>query len=243
MSTTFTRTSDDLITSWQLRLKQQLKADGISYRELASRMRTTDAIISKHLNGQTQQESLTFIKRVCEASGYHLHWALFGSSEDSRQSACPWLTRLGIKQWMDTSHRNKSRMEARYIKGWFNFPDDIQLSSNGFVWQIGSSELESFGMDAGSWLVIDPARELLKRSVGRSTYHAIGEPLVLVRLNATNGLMICKMQTIADQVWFRPPSGHMASLLQDDLTILGKVVAGLRDFDALSSPHLHTITD
>ena len=94
-------------------------------------------------------------------------------------------------------------------------------------------------MGAGSWLLIDPAREVLKRNVGQSHFVSVGEPLVLVRLKASNGLMICKMQTIADQVWFLPPAGHTSALLLEDLDILGRVIAGLRSFDepVLSVPH------
>ena len=231
-------TNDQTVGSWQLRLKHRLKADQISYRELAARMKTNDSIISNHLNAQTKQESLTFLKRVCAATGYKLSWLLFGEALDNHD-AIPWLNRLGINQWLDKRHRNRSRINASYISGWFQLPEQIPVSSDGFLWQLESSEMETLGMGAGSWLLIDPAREVLKRNVGQSHFVSVGEPLVLVRLKASNGLMICKMQTIADQVWFLPPAGHTSALLLEDLDILGRVIAGLRSFDepVLSVPH------
>ena len=167
--------NDDTITSWQLRLKQRLKDDDISYRELATRMQTTDAIVSKHLNGQTKQESLTFIKRVCQAAGYSLVWVLFGQDDDKQQLSYPWLNRLGIFQWLDTRMRQKQRMEARYILGWFSFPNEFEAGPDSFIWQVESSELESEGLPSHSWLLIDPSREMLKRHVGQSHYTTVGE--------------------------------------------------------------------
>ena len=45
--------------------------------------------------------------------------------------------------------------------------------------------------------------------------------------------MICKMQTIADQVWLRSPSGCGSALLLEDVELLGKVITGLRRFDGV----------
>lgn len=217
--------------TWQLRLRHQLKKDGISYRELAHRMKTSDPLINKHLNCQAKQESLTFIKRVCEATNYRLDWILFGDSIDNNAHQNPWLTRLGVKQWLEKMNLDRQQVDAKYIKGWFSSPDYFNFSTDCFIWQIESNELECIGFPFESLIFVDPQKKLTRRDQGRSPLKTIGTPLAMMRLKKTGGLLICRMETIADQIWCLPPSGHYPSLLMEDVDIIGKVTCCLRTFD------------
>lgn len=221
----------DASVTWQLRLRHKLKEDGISYRELAHRMNTSDSLVNKHLTCKAKQESLTFLKRVCHATGYRLDWALFGESIENNISQHPWLTRLGVNQWIEKMNQKRLRIDARYMKGWFSIPDYLNFSHESFIWQIESNELASVGFPFGSLIFIDPLIKLTHRDAGRSPLKTIGTPLALMRLKQTNGLLICRMETIADQIWCLPPSGHYPALLLEDVDIVGKVVCCLRVFD------------
>ena len=233
-----TKQADKLVT-WQLRLRDKLKEDSISYRELAIRMKTTDALITKHLTGKAKQESLTFIKRVCNATGYRLDWVLFGSTFD-HQNQFPWLTKLGIKQWLEKLKGDRQQIDAKYMKGWFSFPEIIECNIESFFWQIESNELSNHGFPLGSWLLIDPIKKLTRRDLGRSPLKTIGTPLALLILKQTGGLIVCRMETIADQIWCLHPSSNYPALLLEDVVIVGKIIAGLRSFyDQIScSPHI-----
>lgn len=203
-------------------------------------MHTSDALITKHLTGKSKQESLTFIKRVCRATGYRLDWVLFGELVDSDSDNHPWLTRLGIKQWLERLNKRRQQIDAKYMKGWFTIPSDIGMSSESFVYQIESNELSNVGLPFGSWLFIDPHVQLIKHGIGRSPLKTIGTPLALMILKETGGFLICRMETIADQIWCLPPSGHFPALLLDDVEVIGKVISGLRAFDECISfpPHI-----
>ncbi|WP_420588269.1 helix-turn-helix domain-containing protein [Bacterioplanoides sp.] len=228
--------SDKTVT-WQLRLRQQLKEDKISYRELAFRMKTTDALITKHLTGKAKQESLTFIKRVCAATGYRLDWTLFGELVDGNSDQHPWLSRVGIRQWMEILKNERQNIDAKYINGWFSTPTDLELSDQSFVYQVESSELSSIGLPFGSWVFVDPQKKLTRRESGRSPLKTIGTPLALLLLKKTGGIMVCRMETIADEIWCLPPSGNYPSLLIEDVIVIGKIISGLRAFDeCLSFP-------
>ncbi len=77
----------------------------------------------------------------------------------------------------------------------------------------------------------------MHREVGRSPLKTIGTPLAMMRLQQTGGLLICNMETIADQIWCLPPSGHYPALLLEDVDVIGQVSGCLRTFeDALLCP-------
>lgn len=219
------------ITDWQLRLRTQLRKDKISYRELASRMKTSDTLITNHLTGKAKQESLTFIRRISDVTGYKLDWIIFGDNIKTSNSQRPLLTRLGVRQWLEIIDNKRTMVDSKYLKGFFSVPDNITLSSKSFVWQIESPELEHHSFPPGSYLFIDPVRELTKREPGRSPLKTIGSPFILLTVKSTNGLMICRMETIADQIWLLHPSRNSPAYLMEDVDIIGKVACALRDFD------------
>ncbi len=195
-------------------------------------MNTSDSLITKHLTGQASQESLTFIRRVSDATGYRLDWIIFGDNIATSETQKPCFTRLGIRQWLDKLNDKRSTVDARYTRGFFSLPDNIMMSSQAFVWQIESSELEQHGFPSGSYLFIDPAQELMKREPGRSPLRTLGTPLALLVVKSTNGLMVCRMETIADQIWCLHPSRNTPAYLTDDVDVVGKVVGALREFDS-----------
>ncbi len=153
------RQPSDSSVTWQLRLRHQLKEDRISYRELAHRMKTSDALITKHLTCKAKQESLTFIKRVCTATGYKLNWVLFGDSIHHNSNQHPWITRLGVNQWLEKMKLERQSIDAKYMKGFFSIPDYLNFSHETFIWQIESNELESLGFPTGSLIFVDPLKK------------------------------------------------------------------------------------
>ncbi len=188
--------------------------------------------LQNNLDENQQRDSLGFIRNLCRITKYSMHWVLFGIEQDEKyQQSAPWLTRTGVKQWL----KSKTGVEPKHIINWFGCPKIFKnVSDRLFLWQLKSNEAEDCGWPSRSWLYIDPDIELIKReSTGLSKYQTKDSPLCLVRLKSTDGLMICRLETVANQIWVLPGNKVYPVHQLDDVDVIGKVIAGIRVQDEL----------
>ncbi len=217
---------DVLAVDWRSRLRVRLKQDKISYRELAREMNIGYTTLQNHLsNEDVRKESLWFVRRICQITDYSLLWVLFGVDQSNcPEPTVPWLTRIGVGQWI--SHR---KLDEKQVNSWFNCPQMLTSHHRIFVWQVLSDEIKDCGWQAGSWLYVDPDVQPIQReSRGRSPYCTTGSPLCLVRLKDNDGLMVCRLETVANKIWVLP--GNRMYPVHDltQVDIVGQVIAGFR---------------
>lgn len=214
--------------TWRLRVKKRLKDDKINYRDLARNMEIGYTTLQNHLDEKSNKDSLKFIRSLCRIRKYSMQWVLFGIDEEEKYiKTSPWLTRHGVNQWI----KSKTGTESKHIISWFNLPAILNIASDRtFVWQVKSDEVSDCGWPVNSWLYIDPDRQLIKReSTGLSKYQTTGSPLCLVKLKESDGLMICRLETVANRIWVLPGNTMYPVHTLDDVELIGQVIAGLRN--------------
>ena len=218
---------------WRGRVRKKLKQDGYLYRDLAREMKIGYTTFQNHLSDlDVRRESLWFIRELCAITNYDMPWVLFGIDvkADHLIPKVPWLTRAGVSHWMKEGRR---KLTDNHVKSWFNRPDVIATTEGHyermFVWQVLSNEVEDYGWPPNTWLYIDPDQILVKReSRGASPYRTEGSPLCLVRHKASDGLMVCRLETVANKIWVLPGNKMYPAHQLQDVDIVGEVIAGFR---------------
>ena len=205
---------DNLSRGWRMRVKKALESEGISYRQLSIMTGLNYATIQSHLAGNLRNESLTFIRQVCEVVDMPLATALFGAvvSKDNQLSQVPLLPDEAVLPWAT------GQIPDEPIVTWLPHPTVLSGSLRLFGWQLSSSDLHPL-WPIGSWLYVDPDKIPVAKE--RAVVLACIKGNVVARWR----------EVILGEIWLVPEREIYQACRLDDGQIIGSVIGGLKSSD------------